>query len=102
MGVFEFVFAVVLVGTLGIASIPLYAMYRGYNQSDENIKLKQVKQEIRLEELKQENFLLENEQMRLELDKIKSDRESREKKKIESENNKRWLIEESKKEDGGD
>jgi predicted Holliday junction resolvase-like endonuclease len=75
--------------------IPIYAIYRGYNQSDEKIKLKKIQEEKRLEEIKQENFLLENKQMQLELDKIKEEREAREQQAVESSEHKRWLIEDN-------
>jgi isopropylmalate/homocitrate/citramalate synthase len=96
MGVIEFMFAVIGIVTLGIVSIPLYAMYRGYNQSDEKIKLKKIQEEKKLEELKQENFLLENKQMQLELDQIKEERETREQQTLEDAEHQRWLIEDSK------
>lgn len=95
MGIIEFMFAVVGVVTMGLVSIPLYAMYRGYNQSDEKLELKKIKEEKTLETLKQENYLLENKQMRLELEKIKEEREENQPK---DEKDSRWLIEDNKKE----
>ena len=75
-------------------TIPLYAIYRGYNQSDDKMELKKMKEQRRLEEIKQENYLLENESMRIELDKIKKENE-RKQKALENKENRRWLIEES-------
>ena len=95
MGVFEFVFFTALVLVGGIVSIPLYAMRRGYNQSDEKLKIKKIVEEQKLEQVKQDNYLLENKSMALELEKIKKERELREEKALDSKENKRWLIEES-------
>ena len=78
-------------------TIPLYAIYRGYNQSDDKMELKKMKEQRRLEEIKQENYLLENESMRIELDKIKKENE-RKHKALENKENRRWLIEESEEE----
>lgn len=78
-------------------TIPLYAIYRGYNQSDDKMELKKMKEQRRLEEIKQENYLLENESMRIELDKIKKENE-RKQKALENKENRRWLIEETKEE----
>lgn len=75
-------------------TIPLYAIYRGYNQSDDKMELKKMKEQRRLEEIKQENYLLENESMRIELDKIKKENE-RKQKSLENKEKRRWLIEES-------
>ena len=78
-------------------TIPLYAIYRGYNQSDDKMELKKMKEQRRLEEIKQENYLLENESMRIELDKIKKENE-RKQKALENKENRRWLIEETEEE----
>lgn len=75
-------------------TVPLYAIYRGYNQSDDKMELKKMKEQRRLEEIKQENYLLENESMRIELDKIKKENE-RKQKSLENKEKRRWLIEES-------
>ena len=75
-------------------TIPLYAIYRGYNQSDDKMELKKMKEQRRLEEIKQENYLLENESMRIELDKIKKENE-RKQKSLENKEKRRWLIEET-------
>ena len=95
MGVFEFVFFTALVLVGGIVSIPLYAMRRGYNQSDEKLKIKKIVEEQKLEQVKQDNYLLENQSMALELEKIKKERELREEKALENKEKKRWLIEDS-------
>ena len=55
-----------LASVILVFTIPIYAIYRGYNQSDEKLNLKKMKEERRLEEIKQENYLLENESMRRE------------------------------------
>ena len=78
-------------------TIPLYAIYRGYNQSDDKMELKKMKEQRRLEEIKQENYLLENESMRIELDKIKKENE-RKQNALENKEDRRWLIEESEEE----
>ena len=57
-----------------------------------------MKEERRLEEIKQENYLLENESMRRELEKIKAEN-ARKQKALDNKENKRWLIEETKEED---
>ncbi|MBF0754187.1 hypothetical protein AALF85_00495 [Jeotgalicoccus halotolerans] len=75
-------------------TVPLYAIYRGYNQSDDKMELKKMKEQRRLEEIKQENYLLENESMRIELDKIKKEN-ARKQKTLENKENSRWLIEET-------
>jgi|SRR5699024_7137803 len=75
-------------------TVPLYAIYRGYNQSDDKMELKKMKEQRRLEEIKQENYLLENESMRIELDKIKEEN-ARKQKALENKENSRWLIEET-------
>lgn len=94
MGFFEFLIATVPV--ILFFSIPLYAIKRGSDQKDEKLRIKQLKEEKELEMLRQENYLLENKQMRLELDQIKEQRalkeESRQKKD-------KWLIHDSDSED---
>ena len=49
-----------------------------------------MKEQRRLEEIKQENYLLENESMRIELDKIKKENE-RKQKALENKENRRWV-----------
>ena len=78
-------------------TIPLYAIYRGYNQSDDKMELKKMKEQRRLEEIKQENYLLENESMRIELDKIKKEN-AKKQKALENKEGNRWLIEETEEE----
>ena len=87
-----------LASVILVFTIPIYAIYRGYNQSDEKLNLKKMKEERRLEEIKQENYLLENESMRRELEKIKTEN-ARKQKALDKKENKRWLIEETKEED---
>lgn len=78
-------------------AVPLYAIYRGFNNSDEKVQLKKLKEQTKLEQIKQENYLLENESMRIELDKIKKENE-RKQKALENKEDRRWLIEESEEE----
>ncbi|CDZ98980.1 hypothetical protein BN1048_00099 [Jeotgalicoccus saudimassiliensis] len=99
MGVFEFIFFTTLVVVGGIASIPLYAMRRGYNQSDEKLEIKKLVEQRKLEQIKQDNYLLENKVMALELEKIKEERELREQKALGATENRRWLIEDRKEEE---
>mgnify|MGYP001029674945 FL=1 len=99
MGVFEFIFFTSLVTFGFIASIPLYAMRRGYNQSDEKLEIKKIVEQRKLEQIKQDNYLLENKVMALELEKIKKERELREQKAIDAKENRRWLIEDKKEEE---
>ena len=95
MGFFEFIFFTALVLTVGGVSIPLYAMKRGYNQSDVKLRIKEMEERRKLEEIKQENYVLENKSMELELEKLKKERKERETKALEDKN-KRWLIEETR------
>ncbi|MFD2830288.1 hypothetical protein [Corticicoccus populi] len=74
-------------------SIPIYALRRHYNQTDDRNKLRQLDKEHEIELIKQENYLLENKQMQMELDKIKAEREER---TAELEKKDRWLIEDKK------
>ena len=87
-----------LASVILVFTIPIYAIYRGYNQSDEKLNLKKMKEERRLEEIKQENYLLENESMRRKLEKIKAEN-AKKQKALDKKENKRWLIEETKEED---
>ncbi len=90
MGFFEFLVATVPV--ILFFSIPLYAIKRGSDQKDEKLKIRQLEEEKELEMLKQENYLLENKQMRLELDHIKEQRALKEKNRGKDE---KWLIHDS-------
>ncbi|CAM4309314.1 hypothetical protein [Jeotgalicoccus halotolerans] len=99
MGVFEFIFFTSLVLVGGVVSIPLYAMRRGYNQSDEKLEIKKLVEQRKLEQIKQDNYLLENKVMALELEKIKKERELREQKALENQENCRWLIEDKNEEE---
>ena len=93
MGIFEFLFFTSLVLIGGGVSIPLYAMKRGYNQSDQKLEIKKMVEQRKLEQIKQDNYLLENKSMALELEQIKQERELREQKALENKENRRWLIE---------
>ena len=75
-------------------AVPLYAIYRGFNNSDEKVQLKKLKEQTKLEQIKQENYLLENESMRIELDKIKKEND-RKQKALDSKEAGRWLIEDN-------
>ncbi|CAD2079398.1 hypothetical protein GCM10007275_11540 [Jeotgalicoccus coquinae] len=99
MGVFEFIFFTSLVLVGGVVSIPLYAMRRGYNQSDEKLEIKKMIEQRKLEQVKQDNYLLENKVMALELEKVKKERELREQKALDAKENRRWLIEDKKEEE---
>lgn len=99
MGIFEFIFFTSLVLVGGVVSIPLYAMRRGYNQSDEKLEIKKLVEQRKLEQIKQDNYLLENKVMALELEKIKKERELREQKGLENKENRRWLIEDKNEEE---
>lgn len=96
MGIFEFLFFTSLVLIGGGVSIPLYAMKRGYNQSDQKLEIKKMVEQRKLEQIKQDNYLLENKSMELELEQIKQERELREQKALENKENRRWLIEDKK------
>jgi hypothetical protein len=93
MGIFEFLFFTSLVLIGGGVSIPLYAMKRGYNQSDQKLEIRKMVEQRKLEQIKQDNYLLENKSMALELEQIKQERELREQKALENKENRRWLIE---------
>lgn len=88
----EFIFYIVLavmtpaiIGTIG-------GMYVHIRDSKQKLEHKTMQEERRLEEIKQENFLLENESMRQELERIREER-----KRLESTaGGGRWLIEENK------
>lgn len=96
MGFFDVIMGLVGLGGLGIisiAGIAFYAITRDYNQEKEKLQLKKMQEERKLEQIKQENYLLENEDMRLELNKIKEERLLTQKVNDE---NRRWLIREAK------
>lgn len=56
----------------------------------EKLKLQRIDKEIELQ-LKQENYLLENEEMKVVLDRIKADN-----KRLEDEKSSPWLIQETR------
>lgn len=94
MGVLEFLVATIPV--IMVFSIPLYAIRRTFNQKDKKLKLKELEEQKGLEKIRQENYLIENKQMQLELDKMKKDREKLD--SMESRKD-RWLIEDDNKYD---
>ncbi|CDZ98979.1 hypothetical protein BN1048_00098 [Jeotgalicoccus saudimassiliensis] len=83
-----------LVAVLSAFGIPAYAIYRFFNQSDDKVEARKLYEQRRLEEIKQENYLLENESMRIELDKIRKEN-AKKFKALEHTGNERWLIEDS-------
>lgn len=92
MGILEFLVATIPV--VMVFSIPLYAIKRTFNQKDKKLELNELEGKKELERIKQENYLLENKQMQLELDKIKKERE---KMYLENDKKDRWLIEDNNK-----
>lgn len=95
MGIFDVIMGLVGLGGLGILSIAgivFYAIKRDFGQEKEKLDLKKMQEERKLEQIRQENYLLENEDMRLELKRIKEERLLTEKKNSDK---KRWLIEET-------
>lgn len=91
MGIFEFLIATVPV--VLFFSVPLYAIKRRSDQKEDRLKIDHIREQKELESIRQENYLLENKQMRIELDQIK------EKRALKENNNQRedkWLIEETK------
>lgn len=94
MGIFDVIMGLVGLGGFGIlsiAGIAFYAIKKDFGQEKEKLALKKMQEERKLEQIKQENYLLENEDMRLELERIKKERLLTEKKN----DKKRWLIEET-------
>ena len=65
--------------------------YLNHKKDMELIRLDHIDKEIELERMKQENYLLENEEMRTVLDRIKADN-----KRLEVENDNKWLIQETR------
>ena len=65
--------------------------YLKHQRKMEKLKLDHIDKEIELERLKQENFLLENEEMRTVLDRIKADN-----KRLATEKDSKWLIQETR------
>lgn len=86
----EIIFLIVLavmspaiIGTIG-------GMYVHIRDSKQKLELKKLKETRMLEEIKQENYLLENESMRQEIERIRTERKHLEQSSVDS----RWLIEE--------
>ncbi|KKK34514.1 hypothetical protein WN59_07235 [Salinicoccus sediminis] len=94
MGILEFLVATIPV--VMVFSIPLYAISRTFNQKDKKLELRELEEKKELERLKQENYILENKQMQIELDKLKKEREER---ALSDSKKDRWLIEETRKEE---
>lgn len=93
MGFFDVIMGLVGLGGLGIVSLAgvvFYGIRRDYDQEKEKLQLQKKIEERKLEEIRQENYLLENEDMRKELDKIRAERLSM------NHEGRRWLIDETK------
>lgn len=65
--------------------------YLSHKKDMELIRLDHIDKELELERMKQENYLLENEEMRTVLDRIKEDN-----KRLEEPKNSKWLIQETR------
>lgn len=91
MGILEFLIATVPV--VLFFSVPLYAIKRRSDQKDDRLKIDLIREQKELELIRQENYLLENKQMRIELDKIREERVSKEN---NTQREDKWLIEETK------
>lgn len=65
--------------------------YLNHRKDMEQIKLDHVDKQIELERIKQENYLLENEEMRTVLDRIREDNM-----RLAEQKNSKWLIEETR------
>lgn len=95
MGFFDVIIGFVALGGLGIISltgVAFYGIRRDYNQEKERLRLQMMIEERKLEEIRQENYLLENEDMRKELEEIKASRRLN----ANENDQKRWLIKETK------
>ena len=91
MGIFEFLIATVPV--VLFFSVPLYAIKRRSDQKEDRLKIDHIREQKELESIRQENYMLENKQMRIELDKIKEERAL---KANNTQREDKWLIEETK------
>lgn len=65
--------------------------YFKHRKDMEKLKLKHIDKEIELQRLKQENYLLENEEMKTVLDRIKEDN-----RRLEAGKDSPWLIQETR------
>lgn len=95
MGFFDVIMGIVTLGGLGIislAGVAVYGIRKDYNQEKEKLHLQKMIEERKLEEIRQENYLLENADMRKELEEIRQARLSGER----DDSGKRWLIKETK------
>ncbi len=94
MGFFDVLMGLVGVGGLGIlsfAGVAFYGIRRDYTQQQEQLELQKMIEERKLEEVRQENYLLENADMRKELEEIRAAR------RVENKDDaQRWLIKETK------
>ncbi|MCG1010207.1 hypothetical protein J4760_09250 [Salinicoccus sp. ID82-1] len=90
MGVFEFLIATVPV--VLFFSVPLYAINLRHKQKSQKLDIMKIQEEKELEQLRQENFIIENKQMQLELDRMK---EERERQRLEDGRDSRWLIQDT-------
>lgn len=90
MGIFEFLIATVPV--VLFFSVPLYAINSRHKQKTQKLEIMKIQEEKELERLRQENFVIENKQMQLELDRMK---EERAKGRLEDDRGSRWLIQDT-------
>lgn len=81
---------VIIIALAGITA-GVISNYLSHRKDMEKLKLKYLDKEIELERMKQENFLLENEEMKVVLDRIKEDN-----KRLASEKDNKWLIQETR------
>lgn len=81
---------VIIIAVAGITA-SVINNYLSHRKDMEKIKLKYLDKEIELERMKQENYLLENEEMKVVLDRIKEDN-----KRLAEEKDSKWLIQETR------
>jgi hypothetical protein len=82
---------IVLIG----ATAGIITDYLKRSTQNEKLRLKQLDKEVELERLKQENYLLENEDMRAVLNRLKEENRQRIEEKHTEEKDK-WLLKETK------
>lgn len=81
---------VIIIALAGITA-GIINNYLSHRKDMEKIKLDYLDKEIELQRMKQENYLLENEEMRTVLDRIKEDN-----KRLAEQKDSKWLIEETR------
>src|SRR5699024_10897600 len=85
-----FMWFIVIIAVAGIIA-GIISNYLNHRKEMETIKIEQIDKEVELQRLKQENYLLENEEMKVVLDRIKEDNE-----RHAAEKNSPWLIQETR------